>query len=372
MSSTRQVGVITSSLSKTSGWGRYSFELINEMKELVDLKVIISGDESGYNLQNVQIYALLPNPMKFSFFRVILDSFKIRKYLKDCDILHCFVEAYAPIVALANITLRKPFIITIHGGYAVRTLDGWLWGKLLRFAYKRADRILCVSKFTEKKILEKVPLENTLFIPNGVNHEKFRKTMVGDGKKEGKIILSVGAIKPSKGYDISLKAFAKVKEDVPNIKYYIVGGIHRVYYYKQLLELIKELGIQGDVYFKGNISEEEELIKLYNSSYLFILTCRTVGGFFEGFPLVYLEAGACCIPAIGTYGTGAEHAIDNGYNGLLVPQDETQKTAEAIKYLLDNPKVAKYMSENGRIKAEELSWSNITKRILKVYDEVTK
>ena len=49
-----------------------------------------------------------------------------------------------------------------------------------------------------------------------------------------------------------------------------------------------------------------------------------------------------------------------------------EKTAEAIEYLLNNPEIAKKMGENGRRRAEQLSWENLTKRITVVYESVLK
>jgi len=72
---------------------------------------------------------------------------------------------------------------------------------------------------------------------------------------------------------------------------------------------------------------------------------------------------------IGTYGCGAEDAIIDGYNGLLVPQNDPEKIADAIEYLLDNPEVAKKMGEHGRKRAKEFSWGNIVNRIIQVYEE---
>jgi len=304
--------------------------------------------------------------------RLIRYSYKIARYLKDCDIIHCFVEPYAPLIAFINKFLRKPLILTVFGTYAVRPLNQPIQGRLLRFAYQSADRILCISKFTENEILKRVPLTNLQVIPGGANYEKFQINKIGANMTDmsRKAILSVGAIKPRKGQDISIKALAKVRETFPDIEYYIVGGINNIRFYNQLQDLSRNLKVEDAVHFAGEITEDEELISIYHSCDVFVLTSRYIDDNFEGFGFVYLEANACGKPVIGTYGCGAEETIIDGYNGLLVPQNDTEKTAEAIEYLLKNPEVARKMGRNGRKRAEELSWENITKRITRIYESV--
>ena len=360
-----KVGIITSSLSHSDGWGRYSLEIVSALKKHVAIKIITAASQK--KLENMEIYPLLPEPLSLSFPKIIAESFKIKPYLMDCDIVHCLVEPYAPVIAFANIKLKKPFIITAHGTYAVKPLHRFIDGILLRFAYKKADQILCVSKFTENEILKRTTIYNTRVIPNGVNYDKFQRYSNISKKDKEKIILSVGPTKPRKGYDVSIKAFAEVKKDFPDIKYYIVGSCGGKYY-DFLISLIQDLNIK-DVKFLGKVPDDE-LIKLYQTADIFLLTPKNVNNNFEGFGLVYLEANACGKPVIGTYGCGAEEAIIDGYNGLLVPQEDPQKTAEAIKYLLNNPEVAEMMGENGRKRAKELSWQNISNRIIQVYEEV--
>ena len=97
-----------------------------------------------------------------------------------------------------------------------------------------------------------------------------------------------------------------------------------------------------------------------------------VGSDFEGFGLVYLEAGACGRPAIGTFDCGAEDAIVNNVTGLLVPQNDIQKTAEAVLRLFDNPGLAKKLGENGKKRAQEMSWDKIAKKYMEIYINIIR
>ena len=239
----------------------------------------------------------------------------------------------------------------------------------MKFAFRRASKILAISSFTKNEILKRCSLGNIEVIPLGVNYELFQKGNPKKGRGEETIILSVGAVKPRKGFDISIQAVSRLKRE--NIKYYIVGDVHSDPFNEELQEIITSEGLAGKVEFLGKVSDKE-LIRLYHVCDIFLLTPRNVDFNVEGFGLVYLEANACGKPVIGTYGCGAEDAITDGYNGLLVPQSNPEKTAEAIEYLLNNPEVAQKMGENGRKRAREMSWDNTVKKILTIYEDALK
>ncbi len=361
-----KIGIVTSTLSKTDGWGRYSFEVIRQLQNYGKVRVICRQPES---MDGIDFYPVLPFPLTNPL-KMIWYSYTVAKYLKDCDIIHCFVEPYAPIVAFLNLLLRKPFIVTAIGTYAIRPLNKKGVGSLLmKFAFRRASKILAISSFTKNEILKRCSLGNIEVIPLGVNYELFQKGNPKKGRGEETIILSVGAVKPRKGFDISIQAVSRLKRE--NIKYYIVGDVHSDPFNEELQEIITSEGLAGKVEFLGKVSDKE-LIRLYHVCDIFLLTPRNVDFNVEGFGLVYLEANACGKPVIGTYGCGAEDAITDGYNGLLVPQSNPEKTAEAIEYLLNNPEVAQKMGENGRKRAREMSWDNTVKKILTIYEDALK
>ncbi len=356
-----KIGIVTSSLAKTDGWGRYSSEIISQLKNYGKVKVISHETES---MDKIDFYPLLPYPLNNPL-KLIYSSYKIARHLKDCDIIHCFVEPYAPVVAFSNLLLRKPLFITAHGTYAIRPLNKkGVDSLLMKFAYRRASKILAISSFTKNELLKKCSLGNIEVIPLGVNYEDFQKGKAKKEREEETIILSVGAVKARKGFDISIQAISRLQKE--RIKYYIVGDVHSSSFNEELQEIITSEGLAGKVEFLGKVSDKE-LVRLYHTCDIFLLTPRNVDFNVEGFGLVYLEANACGKPVIGTYGCGAEDAIINGYNGLLVPQSNPGKTAEAVEYLLNNPEEAQKMGDNGRKRAEELSWGNITKRIIAVY-----
>jgi glycosyltransferase involved in cell wall biosynthesis len=56
---------------------------------------------------------------------------------------------------------------------------------------------------------------------------------------------------------------------------------------------------------------------------------------------------------------GLPYLIDDGRDGLLVPQDDPEAMADAVLRILDEPELAARLSRGARQKAERLDWSPI-------------
>ena len=349
-----KVGIITSSLAETSGWGRYSFEVVKALKKSAEVKVISRP--------------ILPSPLSHPL-RKIWSLPKVIKYFRDCDIIHCLVEPYAFMTALAAKFLGKPFIINAVGTYAVEPLNTLAGGWSLKYAYKKAAKILCISRFTEQAILKRVHLKNTAVVNLGVDFDKFQRPSDIGRRSPEKTIISVGALKERKGYHVSIPAVGLVKKKYPDLRYYIVGNQSGKSYFAELKKSAKKCNLNNSVSFLENISDKT-LISLYRRADLFLLTPVNIENNFEGFGLVYLEAGACGLPVIGASSCGAEDIIEPNHNGLLVPQNDVKKTAEALLYLLDNPGIAQNMGERGREKAKKMSWENTVNQYLEIYKSI--
>ena len=368
--------IITLSLSEKNGIGRYSVGVINALSKYLDrIEALVPKEDVPSSLlsKKCNVHQILPSMGRLGIPLVLCYSaISIQKFIRKADIVHSFMDyPYAVLSALGTSITKKPLIITCHGTYSVEPMEYLVSGKLLRFAFKKANRVLCVSKFTQNEILKRVRLKNTMVIPNGFHFNRLQKIdkMARDTSK--RIILGVGAIKPRKGFDISLQAFARVKEDVPDIEYHIAGDISSKAFYDTLTKMISRLGISNDVHFLGEAGDDE-LDKLYQTADVFILTPRNINNNFEGFGLVYLEAGARGKPVVASDSGGVPDAVLDGVTGLVVPENDVEATAKALKRVLTDEKLAEQLGANGRKRAKELSWDNIVKKIIEVYEEVLR
>jgi len=368
--------IITKTLALDDGLGRYSMGLIERLKKVYKLIILSSeladADRNYLEKDGVECHKIAPVKHFFNLPYSFLYSWKLLKFFRTADFIHSFSDYPQCLLPFwLPFFKKRPIFITVHGTYGVAPLNDFKSGFFLKRAYKKSKKIFCVSSFTEKEILKRLKLDNTLIINNGVEYEKFvsKERLTKRTNAKEKIILGVGILKHRKGYHISIPVVGEVKKKYPDIKYYIVGNQSDRNYFDKLKDLVKKHDLEGNVIFLGKISEKE-LIDLYYSADLFLLTPVNIEDNFEGFGLVFLEASACATPVIGTRGCGAEDAIEDGRTGFLVPQEDVKKTAEAILKLLDNPELAKKMGENARKKAGQMTWDNMSKKYIEAYENI--
>lgn len=368
----KKILVITLSLSEKNGLGRYSLEMIKHLSAKYELTVFSSREKDGLvKINRGQIFKILPgliyklkNPLiTFYYF------FKIWPQVKKVDFIHCFMDyPFSFLAALLAWASKKPLFLTAHGTYSLVPFNSWPDKFFHQFALKRAKKIFCISQYTQDQLRLRLPLTNTTVINNGINFNKFNVPFEGEKTSQYKIILGVGLIKARKGYHISIPAMAKIKERYPNFVYYIVGQRTSQNYFASLQNLVRKLSLQKNVVFKEKISDEE-LLGLYQKADVFVLTPVNTKDNFEGFGLVYLEAGACGRPVVGTFGCGAQEAIEDGVTGILVPQNDVKKTAQAVVALLGNTELAQKMGQAGIEKARAMDWSLIVKKYEETYEQ---
>lgn len=360
----RHILIITNTLEGGSGWGRYSRDLVRELAAS-GLMVTVLCHEITSGVDGVKQIRCLPGPLQWnrayalSWVYALTAALRLRR---TRGTVHCLVEPYAMIALTLSFVLRAKLFVTCHGTYAVRTLSG-RYAVLQRIAYRMSDRIVCVSRYTERRLLALAPQAYTVVIPNGLGndfahqkHEKARKN----------VIMSVGAVKKRKGYHVTLEALALVKQSVPDAILRIVGNTSDAAYVARLRERIEQLGLSESIEWYENISDEE-LAALYESSKVFVLPSINVGDSFEGFGLVYLEANAYGLPAIGSMETGAEDAIEDGVSGYLVHQQNVSEIAWKVIDLLAEAEKWKTMSDFARSRARAMQWIMTVKRYLALY-----
>ncbi|MAF13904.1 MAG: hypothetical protein CMI53_03355 [Parcubacteria group bacterium] len=370
----KQLLVLTRSLSVTEGQGRYSVEMLKQLSSDFQITVFTSerprSDEHDLDGLKLKIYDLpaiekLTKPLIY-----LRQTLKILPYFLKADLVHFFSDyPYCTFFSFIPAKFKKRFI-TVHGTYGVAPLDNKRSRGLLIKSFKVAYKVICVSNFTKQQITKRIELNNLEVISNGINLDEFTsqgQLVDRHGQEDFPIVLSVGNLKHRKGYHVTIAAMAKVKKEIPDVKYFIVASKPDADYFNQLEELTAKHGLEQTVIFLQNLSDNE-LKDFYQKCNLFLLTPIVVSkNKFEGFGLVYLEASAYGKPVIGTKGCGAEDAIRDGYSGLLVEQENIDQTAQAIIKILKDKDFSQELGVNGKKWVRQFDWSEVIEKYKKVY-----
>jgi glycosyltransferase involved in cell wall biosynthesis len=238
---------------------------------------------------------------------------------------------------------------------------------LLVWAARESDRSVAISCHTAMEV-EALSGIRPEVIPYGVGlspkaTEREREPLAisppGDFA-----VLFVGRLVERKGVHVLLRAAALLSGSVP-LKVLIVGdGPER----ERLEKLAGELGLEGNVDFKGRISTEE-LESCYRSAQVFVLPAVVDRrGDTEGLGVVLLEAMSYGIPVVASRTGGITDIVEDGANGLLVEPADAAALAAALERLARDPALASRLGATGRLTVESrFSWDAIAERWEQLY-----
>lgn len=167
--------------------------------------------------------------------------------------------------------------------------------------------------------------EDTRLIPDFVDERRFYIRDKEDPDAPF-TFAAMGQLRPIKGHDTLIRAFARLRQltDRP-VRLRIAGaGALREY----LQGIINEEGLGEVCHLVGNIPREQ-VVDFMNDCDCFVCSSRT-----EMLSCVLHECAACGRPAIGTRCGGPQDIITD-QTGLLVPVDDVEAMAEAMRTMLD-------------------------------------
>jgi glycosyltransferase involved in cell wall biosynthesis len=269
---------------------------------------------------------------------------------------------------------KTPHVLTAVGTYAI------LWSKwpaLNRFYHgvlRRAAAVYPISHGTEAKLwnayhddLSSVTVRTVLC---GSRAAELIPPEAAKARQAGgaPVVLSVGMVKPRTGYHISLPAFARLQERFPGAVYRIVGRPPDGAYRERLTDIIRRGNIRG-VEFLGFV-DPARLDRLYREASMFVLLSQEVDRHFEGFGLVFLEAGAYGLPSVGSRSGGVPDVVIDGDSGFLVSPADSEAAGRAMVRLAEDPRLSARMGSAGRARAERLTWGHFAKEQWEAYERL--
>ncbi|MBQ2695148.1 glycosyltransferase family 4 protein [Candidatus Saccharibacteria bacterium] len=231
-----------------------------------------------------------------------------------------------------------------------------------------ADKIIAVSEATKRIIHEKyhIPLSKIEVIYNSLDDDydnqqyDFNKNTYNylcNLKNQGYTIVStVGRFTIQKGLVPFMHGAALAIQKHPKLMFVFAGnGEER----NELISLSAELGIAKNVIFTGFI-RGRKLRDIYSISDIFVMSSIS-----EPFGLTALEAAHHGDALILTKQSGVSEII---WSCLKYDFWDQQKLADQICAIATHPALRQSLQENVKKEYRQISWSNVAKKCLKVYN----
>jgi glycosyltransferase involved in cell wall biosynthesis len=233
---------------------------------------------------------------------------------------------------------------------------------LLRQAMDEADRIVAFSQFSQELIIKGLGTacaNRVEVVPPGIETSWFeveRNPVVPEQ------LLFWGRIEEEKGLPELFVALNTVATEFENVKLTLVGEGNRLQEYKTR---VADLGLADRVEFTGWLNNRE-IQTLAAKCSIGIFPSRI-----ESFGLSVMEAMATGLPVIAARGGAVPENIEEGVTGVLVPVNNSDALAEAIKKALDNPQSSETMAKAAKLAVQQkFSWDRAADSMIEIYKNI--
>lgn len=273
------------------------------------------------NIERVYLRVTGSRLRLLSLLEIAAGIVRLRRLIRRCrpDGMLSFIDVSNVCSILAATATGTRVLVAERTHPALRRSMGTVWRMLRRLVYRHAD--LVVAQTQDAAVwLEHNCRARVRVIPNSL-----RELPNLECQREP-LIIAVGRLTTEKGFDLLLRAFARLARRFPQWRVVIVGeGVER----DALSRLREELQLTGRVEFLGEVREVDPWLA---RAALLVHPSRR-----EGFPNAVLEGMGMGLAVISAdCRAGPAELITDGINGRLVPVDDVEALTSVMTELMDS------------------------------------
>jgi len=343
--------------------------------EKYDVYLVAKGE--SYKNKNVHIVGI-GESNRNRVLRMLFTAKDIYKKaaMLDADIYHFHDPELLP-YGLKLKKKGKKVIFDSHENYSEQIKEKYYIPKFLRGFISK------IFKSYESKVTKKIdgvifpcpmfgkhPFEDRsrrcVYVNNTpILEELYDKYDESDKDYENPVVCYAGGLNYNRGITHLIKASYKAGAKL------ILGGNFVPSSYGEELKSIKEYQC---VDFRGYLNRED-ILNMYKEAVIGANVLLNVGQYsvLSNLSTKIYEFMSMGLPVISNDYPYAREVIEKYQFGLVVDSDNIDEISSAIKYLIENPKIAKKMGENGRRAIKEhFNWSVDEKVLYDLYEDILK
>ena len=262
----------------------------------------------------------------------------------DPDIIYAhFMSTPSTIAMISSRILDIPYCISAHAK------DITVEAEYIDEKIKSAKFVTICNRNAYEYLLKVSSMEdspNVYLIYHGVDFKTLKEQVPQfNVKKQVPLLLSIGRLVEKKGYKYLIEA-SKILKDrgfAHEIKIIAGGPL-----YQNTLMQIKKFKLEDrvEILGEGKGLPFIETAKYFRVADIFVFpSIETSSGDVDGVANVLLEAAAFKVPIIASDAGGTTEVVINNKTGLVVPQRDPEKLANAIQVLLQNKSLGYELAE---------------------------
>ena len=262
-----------------------------------------------------------------------------------------------------DIAARLAGVKAVHSIHEQPATPMFVWKLMAKLVYLIADRIIVTCDETFRKIPElsaRRPKVNKVY--NGITipplislNDAARRDVLGNSiVGEAQIVGMVARLAPNKGQTTFLHAAPKVLAKFPDTQFVVVGDITsetswEIEYREYLHRLAEHSGANGAIHFLG---KRLDIYPILQALDIFVHPATS-----DILPTVVIQAMAVGKPIVVTSVGGLPELINHDFTGIVVPPVKPVALAEAIMWILKNPKKSREMG----VSAQKIAYSKFSR-----------
>jgi glycosyltransferase involved in cell wall biosynthesis len=259
--------------------------------------------------------------------------------------------------------------ITKYGQKRLRVLL-WPQVKLEQWAIRYADWSITVTETLRRRFAERgANINNITVIPNVTDEKAFDLVQICEQRKSFSIfrLVTHGTIARRYGHEITIKAVNHLRNEVPNLRFEILGDGE---YKNALINLVEELGCGDRVSFLGHLPHSDlvktlikadvGVIAMERSPYSELIDTNKM------YEYIHLRK-----PIIASKLPGVEINFDDSCMMLFEPGNY-RDLARCIVELYNNPEKRYELAENAYSRYEKMRWSITNWVYCEIFEKLAK
>lgn len=291
------------------------------------------------------------------------------------DIIHGhWVVPNGFVAATVARLVRRPLVISLHGSDVFFALKQRVLRRAAEMTFAQAGAITaCSPSLYDGALALNAAPERLHLMPYGVDSSHFayapeereqaRRLFGIDG--DCTAITFIGRLVEKKGVEHLIRALPAIKHKIPGALC-LVGGSGPEQ--AALEELVRMLGVSESVRFLGGLDWRSVAAALRASDIFVAPSIHDSEGNSDGLPNTVLEAMASGCSIVATTLPGIRLAITDNEHGLLVPEKDTARLADAIIRLGLDDALRTRLGENARSRAiREFGWDRVALKLTGYY-----
>lgn len=253
--------------------------------------------------------------------------------------------------------LKKPFILTLHGG----NLPGFSkhHSRQINWLLNYAKVVTAPSAYLQEAM--RIYRNDLILIPNALDIKRYpfiqRKILKPT-------LVWLRAFHEIYHPEMAIQVLCELRKNHLDARMIMAGPDKGDGSFQCTQKLTVTFELNDAVEFPGKISKKE-VPEWLNKGDIFLNTTN-----YDNTPISVMEAMACGLCIVSTNVGGIPYLLQDNEDAILVPPNDPEAMAATVKRILTEPGLAEKLSKNARKKAEQFDWSIVLPQWEELFTEV--